>query len=91
MVYDLALVSFELAELHLQEGRWPEVLGMSAQLVGLFEERGVHREALAALRIFHEAARMQAATLDLARRLIDYLYRARYNEGLTFMSLTRKA
>jgi tetratricopeptide (TPR) repeat protein len=84
MVYDLALVSLELAELHLQAGRWPEVLGMSAELVGLFEERGVHREALRALRLFHEAALAHAATLELARCLVEYLYRARYDESLRF-------
>jgi len=45
---------------------------------------GVHREALAALRLFEEAADRETATAELARRILDFLFRARYDEGLRF-------
>jgi tetratricopeptide (TPR) repeat protein len=41
-------------------------------------------EALAALRLFHEAAEREVATAELARRVLRYLFRARHDEGFRF-------
>ncbi len=45
-----------------------------------------HREALAALKLFQEAAEREAATADLARRVLRFLFRARHDQGLRFES-----
>ena len=42
--------------------------GLAAELVVVFEEKGIHREALAALKIFHQATEREEATAELARR-----------------------
>jgi transcriptional regulator with XRE-family HTH domain len=84
MMYDVALALLEEAVLLLDEGRTAEVKALVRELPTVFEAEEVHREALAALRLFHEAAGREAATADLARRVLRYLFRARYDQGLQF-------
>jgi hypothetical protein len=52
----------------------------------IFQARGVQREALAAIALFREAAESENVTTDLARRLLDYLHRARHDPKLRFES-----
>jgi transcriptional regulator with XRE-family HTH domain len=82
--YDAALASLELAVLHLEEGRPGEVRALAAEMVATFGAQRVHREALAALALFCQAAEAETATAELARRLIDYLERARRDPRLRF-------
>jgi tetratricopeptide (TPR) repeat protein len=84
MGYDVALALLEEAALLLDEGRTAEVKELTRDLPAVFEAEEVHREALAALRLFHKAAEREAATAELARRVLRYLFRARHDEGLRF-------
>ncbi|HEY2291024.1 MAG TPA: tetratricopeptide repeat protein [Thermoanaerobaculia bacterium] len=84
MSYDVALALLEEAVLLLEEGRSAEVKALAGELAQVFEDKGVHREALAALRLFHEAAEHEEATAELARRVLRFLFRARYDQGLRF-------
>lgn len=86
MSYDIALALLEEAALLLDEGRTAEVKALARELTVVFEAKGVHREALAALRLFYGAAEREEATAELARRVLHYLYRARYDQGLRFES-----
>jgi hypothetical protein len=86
MWYDVALALMEVAVLLLEDGRAAEVKVLARELWAAFEDNGVHREALAALRLFHEAAESERATADLARRILSYLFRARHDQGLRFPS-----
>ena len=45
-----------------------------------------HREALAALGLFHQAAERQEATAELARDVLRFLFRARHDPALRFAS-----
>ena len=80
----MALADLEIAILWLAGNRTAEVQAMARELVAVFEAKGVHREALAALRLFQEAADCEEATAELARQVLRYLFRARYDEGLRF-------
>lgn len=82
--YDYALVSLDLALLLLDQGRTAEVRALADEMVWIFSNEGIAREALAALRLFCEAARKETATADLARRLARYLDRACYDPELRF-------
>ncbi|HEX4497472.1 MAG TPA: hypothetical protein VIE43_17495 [Thermoanaerobaculia bacterium] len=84
MGYDVALALLEEAVLLLDEGRTAEVKFLTCDLPAVFEAQEIHREALAALRLFHDAAEREAATAKLARRVLRYLFLARYDEGLRF-------
>jgi len=84
MFFDVALSLLEEAALLLDETRTSEVKRLSEELAKVFSSKGVHREALAALRLFKEAAEREVATAEMARRVLRYLYRARYDQGLQF-------
>jgi len=84
MAYDYALVSLERAEIDLREGRRDEVRALAKEMAKIFKAEGIHREALAALAIFHKAAMEDKATEELARRIVRYLYRAQYDPELRF-------
>ena len=87
MFYDVALALLEEAALLLDEGRTAEVKALTPELVRVFESKGVHREALAALRLFQEAVEREEATAELARRVLRYLFRSRYDQDLPFTNL----
>ncbi len=82
--YDTALVSLELSMLELEEGHLGEVRALAEAMLWIFSSQQVHREALAALRLYCRAAANDTATAALARRLFDYLERARRDPGLRF-------
>ena len=82
--YDIALVSLELAALLLEDGQTKQVQEIARELAPVFFAQGVHREVLAALKLFRDAAEQEAVTLDLTRRLVDYLHRARHDKELRF-------
>jgi transcriptional regulator with XRE-family HTH domain len=84
IAYDAALASLEIAVFYLEEERTGEVKRLAEEMLWIFNSQGVHKEALAALRLFCEAAGREEATADLARRVVDYLVRARNNPGLRF-------
>ena len=67
---DTAMVSLELAILHLEAGRRAEVRKLSKQMLWIFTAQGVEREALAALSLFREAVESDRLTLELARRVL---------------------
>lgn len=84
MWFDVTLAWLELAALLLEEGRNAEVKALTPGLAEVFASNGVHREALAAIRLFKEAVEEDTATAVLARRVLRFLFRARYDQGLQF-------
>lgn len=84
MFYDVALALLEESVLLLEENRTREVKELTRELPKVFASRGVHREALAALQVFQEAVEREAATAELTRRVLSFLFRARFDEGVTF-------
>jgi tetratricopeptide (TPR) repeat protein/DNA-binding XRE family transcriptional regulator len=78
--YDTALVSLDVAILLLEEGRTAEVAVLAEQMLAIFRSRRVSREALAALRLFYQAAQAGRATAAEARRLLGLLEEARRRE-----------
>jgi transcriptional regulator with XRE-family HTH domain len=84
IAYDAALASLEVAVLYLESGRTGEVKTLVKEMLWIFKAQGVHKEAVAALRLFYEAAKRDEATAELAREILDYLNKARHNPGLRF-------
>jgi hypothetical protein len=70
--------------LYLKQGRPGEVKTLARQMTPIFQAQGVHREALAALRLFCRAAGDETVTVEMARHLVEYLHRARYDPKLRF-------
>ncbi len=84
MFSDAALAILEEAVLLLEAGQLAEVRSLAKDLAHVLESQGIHREALAALRLFQEAAESETATVALTRDILSYLFRARHDEGLRF-------
>jgi tetratricopeptide (TPR) repeat protein len=77
IAYDAALASLEVAVLHLEAGRTREVKRLAEEMLWIFKAQGVHQDALAALRLFCDAARQEAATMELARQAIAEIEQVR--------------
>jgi len=84
IAYDYALVTLELAVVLLAENRLGEVRALATDLVWIFSAQQVSENALAALRLFSEAARRETATVGFARQIRRFLYRAQHDPGLEF-------
>jgi len=84
IAYDYALITLELAVVLLAQNRTGEVRALATDLVWIFSAQQVSENALAALRLFSEAARRDAATVGFARKIRRFLYRAQHDPGLEF-------
>jgi tetratricopeptide (TPR) repeat protein/DNA-binding XRE family transcriptional regulator len=84
MAYDTALVSLELAVLYAREGWTEQVKNLARHMTPIFRAHAIHREALAALTLFRQAAEREEVTVGFAREVLAYLRRARYNPVLQF-------
>jgi transcriptional regulator with XRE-family HTH domain/tetratricopeptide (TPR) repeat protein len=84
LAFDYGLVSLERAVLLLEQGRTTDVRALAEEMLQIFRTQKIEREALAALRLFCDAARRETATVDLARSLVRFLHRAQHDSELRF-------
>lgn len=82
--YDTALISLELAALYAGQGRTAELRRLAEEMVPIFASRQIHREALAALAFFRQAAEAERAGLETITRVATYLRRAQYDPAQIF-------
>jgi tetratricopeptide (TPR) repeat protein len=75
--YEAALSSLDLAVLLLEAGRTTEVRNLAFTLKRIFKAKKIDREALMALGLFCKAALRETATVELAKRAIAAVERAR--------------
>jgi hypothetical protein len=68
--YEAALSSLDLALLWLKAGRRNEVRSLALAMAWIFRAKKIGREALAALRLFCEAAHEDAVTEELTQQVI---------------------
>ncbi len=82
--YDAALVSLDLAALLAEQGRAQEMRELAREMLTFFDSRQIHREAMAALMVFCEAARLERAGAALVQEVAAFLKRARNQPDLRF-------
>ena len=82
--YDAALAALELATFYLRAGRTEQVKDLARQMLPVFQAHEIHREALAAITLFRQAAERECATLALAERVASFLLASRGNPALAF-------
>jgi transcriptional regulator with XRE-family HTH domain len=82
--YDTALVSLELAAVYLEEGQNKQVPSLAQQMLWIFQTQRVHREALAALKLFCEAVEQRTVTLGFVQSVLSFLRRAERDPSLRF-------
>jgi tetratricopeptide (TPR) repeat protein len=82
--FDYALASLDVAVLYRKEDRFPEIKALAAEILEFFKAQKVHREAIAAMILFQEAAEKERVTEALLQRLKGYLAEASSRPGLRF-------
>lgn len=75
---ETALVTLDLAALHLQTGDRRKARALAAEMLPLFLAQDVEREACATLLVFHRALREDTASEALARQIGVHLRRRRH-------------
>jgi transcriptional regulator with XRE-family HTH domain len=75
--YDAALVSLDLAVLWLKIGHSSQVKELTVAMSWIFQEKGIDREALAALKLFTDAVQQETVTIDLTQHVIGEIGRVR--------------
>jgi tetratricopeptide (TPR) repeat protein len=81
--YDAALISLDLANLYLEQGRPAEMKRLAVEMVPIFSSLQVHREAIAAFNLWHQAVQAETAEAGLAARVASALRRTRYDQSAT--------
>lgn len=89
MAYDAATVSLDLAILYLRQERLVDVQTLAEEMLVIFQAQDVDREALAALRLFQEAARRQELTVEKVREIVAWLRRSATDQEVSLDSLPR--
>jgi tetratricopeptide (TPR) repeat protein len=82
--YDAALASLDLAEVYAAQGRAADVRLLADEMLEVFRSRNIHREALGALSVLQQAARLEKAGLVLVREVASFLKKARTRPDLRF-------
>ena len=77
LAYEAALSSLDLCMLWLRTGRSDEVKRLAVAMGWIFTAKGIDREALQALAFFCEAAKQEAATVELVWQAIVEIETAR--------------
>jgi tetratricopeptide (TPR) repeat protein len=73
MALDAALASMDLAVVYARQGRHAEMQGLAQEVLQIFKSRELHREAIAALIVFQQAAERNGVTLGLIQEVTERL------------------
>jgi tetratricopeptide (TPR) repeat protein/transcriptional regulator with XRE-family HTH domain len=84
LAFDYALVSLDLSLVLLERERNCEVRAIADEMIEIFKRLAIDQEAWMALRIFCEAAQRETATVELARKVLEFLLCAQQNPDLRF-------
>ena len=82
--YEAASVALDLATLFAEQGRTRELKLLAADLVAVFRDLGVAREAYVASTILESFAQAEAVTISLLARFSQYFVQVRTQPDLRF-------
>ncbi|MCH9648948.1 MAG: hypothetical protein K0U98_11970 [Deltaproteobacteria bacterium] len=82
--YSAAVASLELATVYCQQGKLRQLRRLAMELVPIFQSKDIHREALAALALFQQAALAEEVTGHFLEELVSYFRRAEGHPQLRF-------
>lgn len=83
-LYELALVSLDLATIYLVQGRTAEVKDLATGMLPVFRSQDVHHHAMAALVLVQRAIEAEQVTVTLLQDVARYLRLARSNASLAY-------
>lgn len=82
--FDYALATLDMASIYREAGQTQEIKLLATEMLKIFKLQRVHREGIAAVLLFQEAAEKERVTAELLRQLKEYLSEASTNPGLVF-------
>jgi tetratricopeptide (TPR) repeat protein len=82
--FEAAIVSFDLATVLLDEGRFAELKELAVQILSVFRGFGIAREVIAALELFQKAIEAQKLSVAWIGELATYVEESRSNPGRPF-------
>jgi tetratricopeptide (TPR) repeat protein len=88
--YKAALVSLELATVHLRQGRTEDARAGVLQAVGVFSSLGIHREALMGVLLLRRAFEVDVTSTNFLHGLIGFLRRAEDNPQASFQDWLKR-
>lgn len=77
LAYDVALVSLDLATIHLRRGETADLRQLATEVLDIARSRSVDRDAMAALILFANAAKVEQVTIGLIQEIVAAISRAR--------------
>jgi tetratricopeptide (TPR) repeat protein len=81
---DAALAALDLAAIYALQGRAADMRRLAEEMLVIFQSLSIHREALAAILVFHQAALLDEVGTQLVDDLAKFLKRSRNNPALQF-------
>lgn len=84
--FDVAMVNLDLALIYREQSRGEELKTLAHEMLILFETQDIHREAMAALLMFHEAVERQTLTTATIARLREYFEEIQRNPHATIQA-----
>jgi tetratricopeptide (TPR) repeat protein len=84
LAYEAALASLDLAAVYATQQRNAEMRELAEEMFAIFQSCHIHREAMAAILVFHSAAAAEQVGLDLVREVAAFLRRSRTDPELQF-------
>ena len=85
--YDTALISLDIALLYAEQGRFAELKRLAEEMLPIFTSRQIHREAMAAVAFFLQAAETEQVSVSLVSSVADFLRRAQHDPEQRFQPL----
>lgn len=82
--FDYGLASLDMASIYRETGQVEEIKNLAAEMLEIFKAQKVHREGIAAVLLFWEAAEKERVTAELVQQLKEYLSKAETNPDLAF-------
>lgn len=84
MSHAAALVAMDLVCTLAPQERWQEIQELAEEAYAVFRAEGLEQRALAAFRLFYEAARKETLSESLAVAVVNFLVRHQHNRELVF-------
>jgi len=85
LAYDAALAGLDLAGVYAAQGRRADTRRVAEEIRVIFQSLSIHREALAAILVFHQAAMQDEAEAQLIDDVARFLKRCRHNPDLRYL------
>lgn len=82
--FDYALASLDMASIYRETGDTQALKRLASEMVEIFQPQEVHREAIAAILLFREAAEEERVTAELVRKLKEYLPQVKADPKFAF-------